>query len=521
LREPTVQGYFEPLKDHKSALPWKNQLTPASSIIRKTNLTKREFDALVRSGQPFVVDDCATNWPYRKWSCKDFGDAWPSGHMKAEYSEDQRRTTLGDGKWWHKLRDGDRQKQHISNGSMVAGPYIWHVKDEEPLATKRSVQQKWQSPYFFNSTAANHLEAWDSFEFWFSLPGGGAFAHSDSYCEMTISTQLRGRKIWRLMMYPETRNVFESFQSFDTGVYGINKWSPEYEFEVGPGQCFLFPPGYMHETIVPPENNTECSVATTFQYNLPFPTKYIRNFLPRLFSSHLIWAENCHSRWEAFHSLQSRPHSPSTDMAVLQQRVDAIYGAVDANKDGYLETEEIYEWLRTAKAAGWARQVSYSWIMQVDREQQMKVRDEQIRSRAEDTVNYSDLDGDDKVSVQELLKSTHQWNVLNSKFHKLRKLNVRQPEDTKKALKIEKDFHQQYSCGKEWDSTYCLDDKYFEALGKRVKYLLHLNAYQNLLEEGGGQPQGGSEEGEEGEEGEEASEEEEDEGEEASEQDDL
>ena len=145
----------------------------------------------------------------------------------------------------------------------------------------------------------------------------------------------------------------------------------------------------------------------------------------------------------------------------------------------------------------------------------MKVRDEQIRSRAEDTVNYSDLDGDDKVSVQELLKSTHQWNVLNSKFYKLRKLNVRQPEDTKKALKIEKDFHQQYSCGKEWDSTYCLDDKYFDALGKRVKYLLHLNAYQGMLEEGGGQPQGGSEEGEEG------SEEEEDEGEETSEQDDL
>ena len=142
----------------------------------------------------------------------------------------------------------------------------------------------------------------------------------------------------------------------------------------------------------------------------------------------------------------------------------------------------------------------------------MKVRDEQIRSRAEDTVNYSDLDGDDKVSVQELLKSTHQWNVLNSKFYKLRKLNVRQPEDTKKALKIEKDFHQQYSCGKEWDSTYCLDDKYFDALGKRVKYLLHLNAYQGMLEEGGGQPQDGSEEG---------SEEEEDEGEEASEQDDL
>ena len=45
-----------------------------------------------------------------------------------------------------------------------------------------------------NKTHANHLEAWDSFEFWFSLPQGGAFSHSDSYCEMTISAQLRGLK---------------------------------------------------------------------------------------------------------------------------------------------------------------------------------------------------------------------------------------------------------------------------------------------------------------------------------------
>lgn len=294
-------------------------------------------------------------------------------------------------------------------------------------------------------------------------------------------------------MYPETRNVFESFQSFDTGVYTVNKWSPEYEFEVAEGQCFLFPPGYMHETVVPPELNDECSVATTFQYNLPFPTKYIRNFLPRLFSSHLIWAENCHFRWESFHSLQQQPHTPSIDRKVLQRRVDDIFTAVDANKDSFLEAQEILGWLQTAAAASWARQVSYSWISQVSREQQRQVRDEQIESRAEDTITYNDLDDDHKVSKQELLESTHQWNVLNYKFHKLRKLNVRSPQHTKKALEIEEEFHKQYACGEQWDPAYCLDDKYFEALGKQVKYLLHLNAYQGMMEEGGGPSEESSE----------------------------
>ena len=30
------------------------------------------------------------------------------------------------------------------------------------------MQERWRSPYFMNTTAANYLEAWDSFEFWFS-----------------------------------------------------------------------------------------------------------------------------------------------------------------------------------------------------------------------------------------------------------------------------------------------------------------------------------------------------------------
>ena len=100
------------------------------------------------------------------------------------------------------------------------------------------------------------------------------------------------------MMYPESKTIFDSFESFDRGVYRVNKWSPEYEFKVGPGQCVIFPPGYMHETFVNPKENDECTVASTFQYNIPFPVKYIRAWLPRLYNSHLVWAEDCHSRWE-------------------------------------------------------------------------------------------------------------------------------------------------------------------------------------------------------------------------------
>lgn len=482
LREPSKQSYFAPLAGHTPAFPWRNQHIPGSSILRKSNLTKAEFDKLVRSGQPFVVDDCADGWPFKEWKCEDFGRHWPSGNMKAEYSSGG-RTTLGDGIWWNKLRDGARSPQHMSGGEMIAGPYIWHVKDEEPPATKRSVQKHWRSPYFFNSTAANHLEAWDSFEFWFSLPGGGAFAHSDSYCEMTISTQLRGVKTWRLMMYPTTPTVFDSFEAFDMGVYGVNKWSPEYEFEVGPGQCFLFPPGYMHETHVKPSSNPDCSVATTFQYNLPFPTKYIRSFLPRLFSSHLVWQENCHLRWHAFHSLTEAPERPTVDSKVLRSRVDTVFKLVDTNSDGHLEASELLDYLSTSPRTAWAREVQYSWTRLVSEAQVKQVQREQLEARAADTVSYNDLNHDDRVSVEELYKSTLQWNVLSYKMVLLKRLNPQSRADTQKALEIEKDFHLRYSCGEKHDPEFCLGDEYFRALQSRVRYLGELTAFQREADE--------------------------------------
>eukprot|EP00656_Telonema_subtile_P002231 TRINITY_DN10975_c0_g3_i1.p1 TRINITY_DN10975_c0_g3~~TRINITY_DN10975_c0_g3_i1.p1 ORF type:complete len:165 (-),score=23.32 TRINITY_DN10975_c0_g3_i1:107-601(-) len=154
IRDRSKQDYFPPLADHTPVMPWDNKHIPSAPIVRKSNLSKAEFYALVRKGQPFVVDDCADGWPYTKWSCADFGKAWPTGHMKAEYSPGQKRTALGDGLWWKNVRPGAKHEEHISQGKMVAGPYIWHVKDEEPIETKKSVQENWQSPY---SVSYTHL----------------------------------------------------------------------------------------------------------------------------------------------------------------------------------------------------------------------------------------------------------------------------------------------------------------------------------------------------------------------------
>jgi len=475
LSEPSVQSYFPPLRDHVPAFPWRNQHIPKSQIPRYTNLTEVKFFELIRTGQPFVVDDCAATWPYRDWSCKQFGDSWPTGNMKAEYSRNQHRTYLGDGKWWKHLRDGDRQEQHLSEGEMVAGPYIWHVKDEEPIETKRDVQRRWQGPYFMNKTAANHLEAWDSFEFWFSLPKGGAFAHSDSYCEMTISAQLKGNKTWRMMMYPESQTVFDSFDSFDRGIYQVNKWSPEYEFKVGPGQCVIFPPGYMHETYNKPAENNECTVASTFQYNLPFPVKYIRAYLPRLFSSHLVWAEDCHSRWEAFHSFVGGRTVPTVDVPELTGRVDAIFGAIDADKNGHLERAELIEYFSKAPQAGFAREVQYSWTYKVSAQQRQEVATELVESRVDDTVGYNDVDGDGRISHEELFDATQQWNVLNYRYWSLRRLNVRDPGSVKAAMDLERRFDEKYRCA-EGDYT-CLGDNYFNMVKAQVRSLQQISVY--------------------------------------------
>lgn len=90
---------------------------------------------------------------------EDFADRWPSGNMRAEYTPGQYHIYLKDPTWYSKVEPQRAHKEHMAGGRKIAGPYIWHVKDEEPIKTKREVQRHWRTPYFLQSSLANRMEA--------------------------------------------------------------------------------------------------------------------------------------------------------------------------------------------------------------------------------------------------------------------------------------------------------------------------------------------------------------------------
>lgn len=304
LWEPRLQEYFEPLGTFSPTGPLDPSFSvPPAKIPRLRNISASTLRAHVTRGQPFVVEDCGTDAEYLAWRCTDFAERWPEGKMRAEYSKGQVPILLKEGSWFKKARPTTSSRHHLSGGKRIAGPYIWHVKDHEPnegcssktscWPEKKGAQSHWKTPYFLRDQELNANEAKDSFEFWFGIAGGGALSHADAYNEMTISLQLRGNKTWRLAMHPEVHSVVDSFDSHDGGIYKSGRWFPEYEFDVNPGECFVFPPGYLHETFIKEDQNWEdpCTVAATFQFLSPFPSKYWRNFLPRWMNSHLSWQE--------------------------------------------------------------------------------------------------------------------------------------------------------------------------------------------------------------------------------------
>lgn len=479
LWEPPLQEYFSPLKDFQPAPS--SQFTPRAEIVRRTHITTDEFNDLIRKGQPFVVDDCAQGWPYLDWTCEDFAKSYPKGNMKSEYSPGQARQSVGDHKWHQKVRPAKKEDQHISNGQMIAGPYVWHVKDEEPRETKRDIQTRWLPPYFMKNTTVNHREAWDSFEFWFAMPGGGAFAHSDSYNEMTISAQLRGRKVWRLGMYPEVPTIFDSFDSFDTGIYGAGKWEPEYEFEVGPGACFVFPPAYIHETYVQPKDNSECTVATTFQFNVPFPAAYIQSYLHRLMHSHLVWQEGAADLWAPYVQITENEPLPPTDNdgKDIDDRVASILAVVDLNDDGRLTRQELAHFYHEDERSAWTKR-SFSWSQQVSAADRKQAAWELSESRVGDVLAWHDEDGDGEISKNELRATTLQWNVLYRKHMALRKLDPSKKKSGKKARKIEMDYLQTYGgCEDPSSESFAqCQESLVKLSARRIPHLSTLSAYQ-------------------------------------------
>lgn len=266
--------------------------------------------------------------------------------MRDEYDHNS-RMKVGNKKWHKDFRPTQRRhKLHVSEGAEVGAGFVWHVKDEVPdPVMKEELKQQWTVPDVLKNLdginekktiisqqkTINSEESLNSFELWFALEKGAVFAHADSYCEPTISWQLKGTKTWRLMMYPKSETLEHRFNSFDEGIYGAIDdiaeasdtntsekrplWRPEYEFDVSEGELFVFFPNYMHETWINPAKNSEqngqqknrnnnpstsaddtCTIAATFQYQLPVPSAYYRAFLPRMLNSALGFEEKCPNR---------------------------------------------------------------------------------------------------------------------------------------------------------------------------------------------------------------------------------
>ena len=192
-----------------------------------TNTTFTEFSWYVRRGYPVIVSDMARDWPMLGWECEDFAREFPEGEMKGEYGGG--RVILGQRHWMDKVRDsgqhidGCETPQCNDRGTKPhAAPHVWHVKDEEPYATRHQIQKMFRVPYFMEEDgvgrALNKPDVNESLEFWLSPPGAGAFAHADAYCTMTASVQLSGHKRWRMMNPgPQVDTVFDRFDTQDSG----------------------------------------------------------------------------------------------------------------------------------------------------------------------------------------------------------------------------------------------------------------------------------------------------------------
>eukprot|EP00929_Paragymnodinium_shiwhaense_P098070 TRINITY_DN59609_c0_g2_i2.p1 TRINITY_DN59609_c0_g2~~TRINITY_DN59609_c0_g2_i2.p1 ORF type:complete len:583 (-),score=145.29 TRINITY_DN59609_c0_g2_i2:119-1867(-) len=462
LAEPSVQDHYGFLREYNE-VPFKDfQRDGGPPVLRVTNLDDERFQQLVRDGVPFVVDDCMKDVDadaISKFECKDFAKRWPSGNMRAEYTPGQYHIYLKDPTWYSKLEPTRAHSEHMAKDKKIAGPYIWHVKDEEPLKTKRSVQKHWRTPYFLQRSLANRMEANESFEFWFSMAGGGTFTHADAYCESTISMQFKGKKRWRIQALPEIRHNFNATSFGDSSIYA-NKlhvpWTPETEFTVGPGECFVFPTGYLHETFVDPEENDGgCYTASTFQFNHPRQVNLYRAYLSRLSMSHYGMQEPCIRGMETYATLMGTglmKFKGEPDKAQIDQRAATILKEVDTDGDSQATADELHAHFCTGSSRKRVLDEGgfyYGWTRLLSKDQLRLHEEESLRVWAEDALQYHDINRDRVVTVEELSHALLQWHVVQYRLSHAKKATKMKSTEKwlDKMLTFEKAMLQKYYCG--------------------------------------------------------------------------
>lgn len=412
LQEPTEREFFSFQRSDG-----------ATQVTRVANLEDSRFNQLVRDGVPFVVDDCTRDFDEEAVThlqCKDFAERWPSGNMRAEYTRGQYHIYLKDPNWYTKVETQPGHAEHMAD--TLAGPYVWHVKDEEPLTTKRAIQKHWRTPYFLEPSLANRVEANESFEFWFSLPGGGTKSHADSYCESTISLQFSGKKRWRIQAFPEVRHFLNATAFGDGEIYGGKThatWTPETEFVVGPGECFVFPTGYLHESYVDPADNVDtCHTASTFQFNHPRQVNLYRSFLSRFSMSHYGMQEPCLAGQVGHYATllgEATLPPESLERAAAMTVAEKLVHVVDQDSDLRISLSEMYAFCshtdrrqKTLNMGGFR----YHWFPLLTKNERKQANQEALHVWAEDAVQYHDLDRDGVVTAAELAHGVLQWHVV-------------------------------------------------------------------------------------------------------------
>eukprot|EP00927_Polykrikos_kofoidii_P032091 TRINITY_DN27436_c0_g1_i1.p1 TRINITY_DN27436_c0_g1~~TRINITY_DN27436_c0_g1_i1.p1 ORF type:complete len:516 (-),score=73.91 TRINITY_DN27436_c0_g1_i1:76-1623(-) len=457
---PLTEYYGRSLRNY-TGLSW-NEITAANKapMVRVRNLQDDEFKSLVRVGYPFIVDDCApaAEASLREMTCAEFGRRWPKEHMKAEYTANQAHIYLKDPKWHSVQNPTDKVPQHLSLGKPLSGPYIWHVKDEtvDPK-TKPAIMDMFHVPYFLRNSTLNANEARDSFEFWFVLENGGSQAHADSYCETTLSLQLRGTKTWRLGAFPNITNAFQPFQFFDGQIYRKDGfWQPEHEEVVQAGQCVVFPMGYIHETYVPEGSGggDGCSIATTFQIQDPQPVFQWRNFLVRWGLSHYAREEPCLERMEDYVFLGGSPLR-GTDEAALRRKCSEAFQALDIDGDSRVTLSELAVQFKSVKyRPPWTEVKDSKVLKEAAREKRVWM--------GEDALLFHDLDGDGAITADEFETSVLRFVAIERRVQ-----IIKQTKSKKELLKKERKWIRSHLCSS--DNCVYLDQLERDARAAGVK----------------------------------------------------
>lgn len=344
------------------------------------DMSRGEFDRLVRDGQIFVVRGTGRGLPMESWDCNYFKD---DGIFRDVLAHREYGAASSSQPEWMRLGDLSAAAAAEDNGQL--SPYYLGIKDAghqspEDLASDPQASATWSEevlkkvqshttvPSFMSPKNAEYLLKTP--ELWFSLgkAGGGARAHVDQHTESTMSLQLSGRKRWRVAPIPRRAapHVTKLYQ--DGQVDGRDEaWNFLADIVLEPGDAMFFPPGSIHATGALPGT---CASSITWQFNEPAPSAFWRRFMPRIrFTPDLVHT------WQILARM-------------------AVPSGSDIDGDGVLSSHEL-------------QRVCRKW--------------------AETAAFFLDVDGDGLVAESERVQVSGMWEALEAKIQE------RLPKELRKA----------------------------------------------------------------------------------------